>query len=89
MSDSDNTTPQQPTKAHEVSPGVISMMRVQVRKAVNVGIFLSVAGVALAGALAIIGSRFELVPVALALIAGGPALISTALAWKAWQAQAE
>jgi hypothetical protein len=75
--------------ADEVSPGVTSMMRIMVRRAVNLGIFMTVAGCGLAGTLVGIKPPSDLVPAVLALIAGGPALISTALAWKAWQAQAE
>ncbi len=84
---SDPTVPA-PVSAAEVSPGVVSMMRVLVRRAVHLGIFMTVAGCLLGGALLWMPHP-ELVPVVLALVAGGPALISTSLAWKAWQAQAE
>jgi len=77
-----------PTKDIEVSPGVVSMMRRMVPKAIRTGQgMLVLAGLTVAGMLW--RDRYELIPVAVALIVGGPGLITGALGFKAWQAQAE
>jgi hypothetical protein len=63
-------------------------MRKNGRIAIWTGVGLSAAG-ALLGFLMLILQRYQLVPVAVALISGGPSLIAVALGAKAWQAQAE
>jgi len=78
----------QQTQAHEVAPGVISMMRLMVRRAVTTGIILSVCSPLLA-VLMFVFNNYALIPVSTSLAVAGPGLISTALAWKAWQAQKE
>jgi hypothetical protein len=72
----------------EESPGVVSLMRKGVKAAISLGRQMVYAGVALS-AYMIGTAQYQLIPVALALIAGGPALIAGALGFKAYQAQAE
>lgn len=72
----------------EEAPGVVSMMRRGVRAAIHWGGALTAAGIVLSfGMLAL--KRYDLIPVAVAMISGGPALIALSLGAKAWQAQAE
>ena len=72
----------------EESPGVISMMRKMVQKAVRTGQAMIGLGTLLSAGMLAAG-RYELVPIATALVIGGPSLIGGALGFKAWQAQAE
>jgi len=72
----------------EESPGVASSMRRNVRAAVRAGKALILGGIGLSAGM-LIYDRYELIPVAVAMIAGGPSLILGALGAKAWQAQAE
>lgn len=76
------------TKDIEFAPGVVSMMRRMVPKAVRTGQGMIIAGVGLSvGMLWTV--HYELLPVAISLVAGGPSLIGAALGFKAWQAHAE
>jgi hypothetical protein len=77
-----------PTQDIEESPGVVSMMRKGVKIALGTGRLLIIGAIALSGAM-LARDRYELVPVAVAMISGGPALMLGALGAKAWQAQAE
>jgi hypothetical protein len=72
----------------EESPGVVSSMRKNLKTAVRTGVMLAFSGVLLAFAM-LLASRYDLVPVSIALITGGPALIGVGLGAKAWQAQGE
>ena len=76
------------TKAEEVSPGVVSMMRKGVQVAYRTGVFMVVCGALISGAMLIPGCR-DMGTIAIAFITGGPALITLSLGAKAWQAQAE
>jgi hypothetical protein len=72
----------------EVSPGVVSFMRKNARKAINLGIVVTVAGV-LMGAATMFLKQWEAIPIVVAEITGGQSLIALALGAKAWQSQAE
>ena len=90
MSDDNSVMPTLPVvvAADEVSPGVKSMYRRLMPGIVRTGKLMVAAGVALSGGMLWL-DRYELIPVAVALIVGGPGLIGGALGFKAWQAQAE
>jgi len=72
----------------EESEGVVSMMRLGVQDARRWGGAMIGAGIMLAFAMLAL-DRYELIPVSVSLVAGGPSLIGLALGAKAWQAQAE
>jgi len=72
----------------EEAPGVVSAMRKGLKVARRLGVIMAASGVILSGAILIL-ERYEAIPLALAMITGGPSLIALALGAKAWQAQAE
>lgn len=76
------------TSEIEESPGVVSSMRKNLRKAVDAGIGMIVAGILLAFGM-LLKEKYDLIPIAVTLISGGPALIAIGLGAKAWQSQAE
>lgn len=72
----------------EESPGVVSMMRVALKESIRLAKWmLAIAAALCAGML--IRDRYELLPVAVALAAGAPGIVSLGSIAKAWQAQAE
>jgi hypothetical protein len=73
----------------EEKPGVISSMRKNVKKAVNTGIIMIIAGIGLGTYSAVTSKSFELVSFYTLLVTAGAGLISLALGAKAWQAQSE
>jgi hypothetical protein len=72
----------------EESPGVISFMRKNARKAINLGIIVTIAGV-ITGAYVVFAALWQAIPIIIAEITGGQSLIALALGAKAWQSQAE
>ena len=77
-----------PTLDIEESPGVVSMMRKGVKLVLRTGAGL-IAGSFVLSLGMLVFNRFELVPVAVAMVTAGPTMMSIALGAKAWQAQAE
>lgn len=72
----------------EESPGVISMMRKLNKSANFYGKIMIVSGIGLSVGMLLKG-QYDLIPVSVALIAGGPSLMALGMGAKAWQAQAE
>ncbi len=77
-----------PVSDIEESPGVVSMMRKEVRAAGQDSRFMLIAAAGLSVGMLVVG-RYELIPVVTALVIGAPSLRALALGAKAWQAQAE
>ena len=73
----------------EERPGVVSSMRKNVKKAVNMGIIMILCGIALGTYSTVTSKSFELVSFYTLLVTAGAGLISLALGAKAWQSQSE
>lgn len=80
---------EQITKDIEVSPGVVSLMRKSVKLTIRVGIFMILSGIAMAFYSLFKNKGFELINFYSLLTTSGAAMITGALASKAWQAQSE
>jgi ABC-type transport system involved in cytochrome c biogenesis permease component len=85
---SDTPIIQLPTKDIEVSPGVVSMLRVVLKEAVKIAKWMLVFAAALCAAM-FYTNHYELAPVALALCAGAPGMIGIGAYAKALQSKSE
>ena len=73
----------------EVSPGNESSIRVSLKTARRTGVFMIAFGCALVAGMFIMNSRFELLPFAIILATGGPAMITGVSYAKAIQKKSE
>jgi len=80
---------EQITKDIEVSPGVVSLMRKSVKFTIQVGTFMIVSGIVMAAYSLFKNRGFELISFYSLLTTSGAAMITGALASKAWQSNAE
>lgn len=77
------------TRETEESPGVTSSMRVTLRTGRRVGVFMIVAGVALASAAMVLNRGYELAPFLTLLVTSGAGLVTGLGIAKAIQAKNE